>query len=108
MSRGGAGLSTPRPATTLDLEAWAQYILYHGRPGCPNPFVGLAFNYTLHLHYQSVFGHLLCRALAPAAAIAWAMFTRHFACIAAMPRRYHDLVGKWAQSSGQTSDFPDS
>jgi hypothetical protein len=85
----------------------ARYILYHDRPGCPNPFVGLAFNYALHLHYQSVFSHLLCRALAPAAAIAWAIFTRHFACITAVPRRYHDLVGEWAQSSGQTSDFPD-
>jgi hypothetical protein len=102
----GAGLRTPDPSAAFDLELWAKYIQYHGRPGSSNPFVGLAFNYALHVNYRSVFGYLLCRALAPASTIARSVFSRHFACIVAVPRRYRDLVQEWSRTSGQQPDFP--
>jgi hypothetical protein len=103
----GPGLSTPSPNSAFDIEQWARYILYHGRPGCPNPFVGVAFNHAFHIHYRSVFGHLLCCALAPASSVARAIFTRHFACLTAVPRRYRDLVQEWNNLNGQPGDFPD-
>jgi hypothetical protein len=97
----GPGLSTPGPDSAFDIEQWARYILYHGRPGCPNPFVGVAFNYAFHVHYHNVFGHLLCRALAPTSSVAWAIFTCHFACLTAVPRWSWQAQG-WTRIYYQT------
>jgi hypothetical protein len=88
----GPGLTTPGPDSAFDIEHWARYIFYHGRPGCPNPFISVAFNYAFHIHYRSIFRHLLCRALAPASSVAWAIFTHHFVCLTAVPRRYRDFI----------------
>jgi hypothetical protein len=71
-----------------------------------NLFIGVAFNYAFHVHYQSVFGHLLCCALAPASSMARAVFTCHFACLIAVPHHYQELVQDWAGSNGQPEDFP--
>jgi hypothetical protein len=84
-----------------------RYILYHGRPGCANPFIGVAFNYAFHVHYRSMFRHLLCHALAPASSTARAVFTRHFACLITVPHHYQELVQDWAGSNSQPEDFPD-
>jgi hypothetical protein len=43
----------------------------------------VAFNYAFHIHYRSVFRHLLCCPLAPASSVAWAIFTHHFVCLTA-------------------------
>jgi hypothetical protein len=67
----------------------------------------VAFNYVLHIHYRSIFGHLLCCALAPTSSVARAIFTRHFACLTTVPCRYQDLVQEWNHLNGQPGDFPD-
>ena len=45
------GLAVPDVNQPLALANRAWYMLYHGRPGTPNQFIGMAFNYTLQVHY---------------------------------------------------------
>jgi hypothetical protein len=103
----GPGLTTHGPDSAFNIEQWVRYILYHGCPGCLNPFVGVAFNYVFHIHYRSIFGYLLCCALAPTSSVAWAIFTHHFTCLTAVPCCYQDLVQEWNHLNGQPGDFPD-
>ena len=53
------GLTIPEASQMFALADWARYILYHRRPGTPNQFIGIAFNYALQVHYRSVFGFQL-------------------------------------------------
>jgi hypothetical protein len=62
---GRLGVSMPAPNAGLDIELWAQYVTLHARPGGPNPFVELAFNYAYQVHYCTVFGYALSRILGP-------------------------------------------
>ncbi|KAF8223386.1 hypothetical protein L208DRAFT_1317113 [Tricholoma matsutake] len=53
------GLAAPNTDQPFMLADWARYILYHGRPGTPNQFISVAFDYALQVHYRSVFGFQL-------------------------------------------------
>jgi hypothetical protein len=103
----GPGLPTPGPSSAFSMEQWMRYILYHGQPGCMNPFIGVAFNHVFHVHYHSIFGHLLFHALAPVSSTARAVFTCHFTCLIVVPHCYQELVQDWVGINGQPEDFPD-
>ncbi|KAF8218948.1 hypothetical protein L208DRAFT_1345312 [Tricholoma matsutake] len=83
--RNNPGLAAPNADQPFMLADWAQYILYHGCPGTPNQFIGVAFNYALQVHYRSVFGFQLAWALCPTSTSGRASFIRHFAGIVAVP-----------------------
>jgi hypothetical protein len=101
--RSGPGLPIPDAEQPFALADWARYILYHGRPGTANQFVGIAITYALQVHYRSVFGFQLGRALGPSNPSARASFLRHYVRIVAVPGRYADHL---AETMGQHSGEP--
>ena len=86
------GLAIPDINQPFALADRAWYMLYHGRPGTPNQFIGVAFSYSLPVHYHSVFGFELAWALCPTSPSGWASFIRHFAGIVAIPGRYAEYL----------------
>ena len=97
--RSNPGLSMPSIDEPFVLDEWARYMLYHARPGSPNHFIGLAFNQALQIHYRSVFGFQLSRALSPPSSHGRAHFTRHFAAVAAVPGRYSEYLAEYLHTN---------
>ncbi|KAG6875571.1 hypothetical protein C0992_003263 [Termitomyces sp. T32_za158] len=54
---------TPDPNVPFDLEQLAQYALIFGRPGMENIWQGIAVDSVYQMHWQTLFGFALCRAL---------------------------------------------
>jgi hypothetical protein len=103
---GRLGVSMPAPDAGLNIELWAQYVTLHARPGGPNPFVGLAFNYAYQVHYHTVFRYALSRILGPPSSHARSVFVHHFSCLVAIPHRYLEYVQDWAKLHNQPPQFP--
>jgi hypothetical protein len=103
---GRLGISMPAPDAGLDIELWAQYVTLHARPGGPNPFVGLAFNYAYQVHYCTFFGYALSHILGPPSSHARSVFVHHFSCLMAIPHRYLEYVQDWAKLHDQPPQFP--
>jgi hypothetical protein len=99
------GLAAPNTNQPFALAEWARYMLYHGCPGTPNQFVGVAFNYALQVHYRSVFVFQLAWALCPTSPSGQASFIRHFAGIVAMPGCYAEYLAKLAAQPSPTESF---
>ena len=87
-----SGLAIPNVNQPFALADRAQYMLYHRRPGTPNQFIGMAFSYSLQVHYRSVFGFELARVLCPTSPSGWASFVHHFAGIVAIPSHYAEYL----------------
>ncbi|KAG6879176.1 hypothetical protein C0992_004641 [Termitomyces sp. T32_za158] len=54
---------TPDPNVSFDLDQVVQYALIFGRPGMENTWQGIAVNFSYRMHWQTLFGFALCRAL---------------------------------------------
>jgi hypothetical protein len=92
--RAGPGLPIPDAEQPFALAEWAQYILYHSCPGTPNQFIGVVFDYALQVHYQSVFGFQLGRALSPTNPSAQASFMHQYVRVVAVPGRYAEHLAE--------------
>ena len=90
------GLAIPDVNQPFALADLAWYMLYHRHPGTPNQFIGVAFSYTLQVHYCSVFGFKLVQALCPTSPSGQASFICHFAGIIAIPGRYAEYLAESA------------
>ena len=101
--RTSPGIPIPDAGQPFALAAWARYILYHGRPGTPNQFVGIAMDHALRVNYRSVFGFQLGRVLSPSNPSARASFLRHYVRVVAIPGRYADYL---AETMDQYTDGP--
>ncbi|KAG6881978.1 hypothetical protein C0995_016407, partial [Termitomyces sp. Mi166 len=51
------------PSQPFDLKQIAQYVLIFGWLGLENTWQGIAFDFAYHMHWQTLFGFALCRAL---------------------------------------------
>ncbi|RDB20551.1 hypothetical protein Hypma_012380 [Hypsizygus marmoreus] len=91
----GAGLQQPSDVHTFDIDAWAQYVLHHGRPGSDNHFAGIAMDRAFWVNYPTVFGYRLGITLAPTTGSARASFMRMWAMVAARPQFYTEAVNEW-------------
>ncbi|KAG6873919.1 hypothetical protein C0995_009700 [Termitomyces sp. Mi166 len=56
-------MHAPDPSQLFDLEQIAQYVLIFGWPGLENTWQGIAFDFAYCMHWQTLFGFALCRAL---------------------------------------------
>ncbi|KAG6878808.1 hypothetical protein C0992_007567 [Termitomyces sp. T32_za158] len=54
---------TSDPNTPFDLEQIVQYALIFGRPGMENTWQGIAVDFAYCMHWRTLFGFALCRAL---------------------------------------------
>ncbi|KAG6871295.1 hypothetical protein C0992_011310, partial [Termitomyces sp. T32_za158] len=56
-------MHAPDPKKPFDLEQLAQYALIYGRPGLENTWQGIAVDFAYRMHWRTLFGFALCRAL---------------------------------------------
>ncbi|KAG6858736.1 hypothetical protein C0995_014364 [Termitomyces sp. Mi166 len=56
-------MHAPDPSQPFDLKQIAQYVLIFGQPGLENTWQGIAFDFAYRMHWQTLFGFALCRAL---------------------------------------------
>ncbi|KAG6875874.1 hypothetical protein C0992_001983 [Termitomyces sp. T32_za158] len=56
-------MCTPDPNVPFDLDQIARYALIFGRPGMENTWQGIAVNFAYRMHWRTLFGFALCRAL---------------------------------------------
>ncbi|KAG6874571.1 hypothetical protein C0992_007428, partial [Termitomyces sp. T32_za158] len=54
---------TPDPNVPFDLDQIARYVLIFGRPGMENTWQGIAVDFAYRMHWRTLFGFALCRAL---------------------------------------------
>ncbi|KAG6893822.1 hypothetical protein C0992_008519 [Termitomyces sp. T32_za158] len=54
---------TPHPNVPFDLDQLVQYALIFSRPGMENTWQGIAVDFAYCMHWQTLFGFALCRAL---------------------------------------------
>ncbi|KAG6834022.1 hypothetical protein H0H93_011519, partial [Arthromyces matolae] len=73
------------------LDGTAKYALVHGRPGKVNHFQGLMVDWAYRIHWRSMFGYNLIRALGPTTS-AKSTVNRQLAFIFALPHFYRDAV----------------
>ncbi|KAF8867516.1 hypothetical protein BD779DRAFT_1685712, partial [Infundibulicybe gibba] len=112
--RTKAGLTQPDVEHTLHADAWAQYIVHHGRPGGDNQMRGIAVNRAFHVHRRSTFGYALARTMAPreiknggplvnkGVTSTKTNFMRLFAILVAKPQSYREHITEWEQDTGET------
>ncbi|KAG6807468.1 hypothetical protein H0H92_007352 [Tricholoma furcatifolium] len=86
----GAGLTMVEGKHALNITKWCQYIMHHCYPGSPNVFSGAAMDLSLRVDRRSVFGMLLCRALAPHKGRNH--FIRQFAMTVTSPGLYREAI----------------
>ena len=94
----------PLPHEALNMDQLGLYITIHGNPGLANHFIGVTIDYAFRVERQSVFGHGLCRILAPAGRNT--IFRRLFACLLALPHRYHEAIGEFNWSHPDSLFMP--
>lgn len=104
----GAGIPHPAPDQGFNIDAWARYILLHGRPGGPNSFVGVAMDFAYRVDRRCVFGSLLVRHLGPISTQGRTIFVRHFASIVARPGLYRERVASWNRDNPSKPFVPHS
>lgn len=88
----GVGMSTPALHELMNMDTMGRYVLLHGRPGSPNPYLGVVMDHMYRIHRRSLFGYGLGRMLAPSDSFARTAFMRLFAVLTASPFRYRDAV----------------
>ena len=98
----GAGIPPPTSEQMLQVDALAQYLILHGRPGGTSHIPGIIFDYMYRVDRRSVFGLGLARSLAPTSPHAKTIFIRLFATVAASINCYREAVDQYNQ------DHPDS
>ncbi|KAG6893400.1 hypothetical protein C0995_000642, partial [Termitomyces sp. Mi166 len=82
------------PSQLFDLKQIAQYVLIFGRPGLENTWQGIAFDFAYHMHWQTLFGFALCRALCTTSAAKPAV-VRRLALVMARPGMYREAVASY-------------
>ncbi|KAG6847450.1 hypothetical protein H0H93_008040 [Arthromyces matolae] len=93
-NNGALGFPTiPHPDSSrpFDLDASARYMLMHARPGKNNESPGLIWDKAFRVHYRSVFGYNLVRALCPNNE-ARPSVNRQFALLISQPNLYGAVI----------------
>ncbi|KAG6885156.1 hypothetical protein C0995_009493, partial [Termitomyces sp. Mi166 len=87
-------MHAPDPSQLFNLKQIAQYVLIFGQPGLENTWQGIAFDFAYHMHWQTLFGFALCRALC-ATSTAKPAVVRQLALVMAQPRMYQEAVASY-------------
>ncbi|KAG6870061.1 hypothetical protein C0995_015473 [Termitomyces sp. Mi166 len=87
-------MCAPDPSKPFNLKQIAQYALIFGWPGLENTWQGIAFDFAYHMHWQTLFGFTLCRALC-ATSTAKPAVVRWLALVIAQPGMYQEAVASY-------------
>ncbi|KAG6861068.1 hypothetical protein C0993_002764 [Termitomyces sp. T159_Od127] len=88
-------MHAPDPKRPFDLEQIAQYTLIYGWPGLENTWQGIAVDFAYRMHWQTLFGFALCRALC-ANSTGKTTIVQRFALVMAHPGLYWEAVAAYA------------
>ncbi|KAG6863079.1 hypothetical protein C0993_000285 [Termitomyces sp. T159_Od127] len=91
-------MRAPDPKRPFDLEQIAQYALIYGRPGLENTWQGIAVDFAYRMHWRTLFGFALCRALCANSAGKTTLVQR-FALVMAHPGLYWEAVAAYAAAN---------
>jgi hypothetical protein len=91
----GTGLAAPNHAQAFNVDAWARYLAYHGRPGHQSRYPGIMMDYGFRVYRPSLFRCLLGRAMSPPDQFGHRTFQRLFACLIAQPGLYAEKIDQW-------------
>ncbi|KAG6882491.1 hypothetical protein C0992_011529, partial [Termitomyces sp. T32_za158] len=91
-------MRAPDPKKPFDLEQLAQYALIYGRPGLENTWQGIAVDFAYRMHWRTLFGFALCRALCANSA-GKTTLVRRFALVMARPGLYREAVAAYAAAN---------
>ncbi|KAG6882911.1 hypothetical protein C0992_010303, partial [Termitomyces sp. T32_za158] len=91
-------MRAPDPKKLFDLKQLAQYALIYGRPGLENTWQGIAVDFAYRMHWQTLFGFTLCRALCTNSA-GKTMLVQWFALVMARPGLYQEAVATYAAAN---------
>ncbi|KAG6875225.1 hypothetical protein C0992_004689, partial [Termitomyces sp. T32_za158] len=84
-------MRTPDPNVPFDLDQIARYALIFGRPGMENTWQGIAVDFAYRMHWQTLFGFALCRALCANSA-GKTTLVRRMALVMARPGLYCEAI----------------
>ncbi|KAG6898593.1 hypothetical protein C0995_009192, partial [Termitomyces sp. Mi166 len=87
-------MCAPDPSQLFNLKQIAQYVLIFGWPGLENTWQGIAFDFAYHMHWQTLFGFALCRALCATSTTKPAV-VRQLALVMAQPGMYWEVVASY-------------
>ncbi|KAG6858239.1 hypothetical protein C0995_001482 [Termitomyces sp. Mi166 len=87
-------MHAPDPSQPFNLKQIAQYVLIFGWPGLENTWQGITFDFAYHMHWQTLFGFALCRALCTTSAAKPAV-VRWLALVMAQPGMYWEAVASY-------------
>ncbi|KAG6898452.1 hypothetical protein C0995_009647 [Termitomyces sp. Mi166 len=87
-------MRAPDPSQPFDLEQIVQYVLIFGWPGLENTWQGIAFDFAYRMHWQTLFGFTLCRALCTTST-AKSTVVRRLALVMARPGMYWEAVASY-------------
>ncbi|KAG6869931.1 hypothetical protein C0995_016177 [Termitomyces sp. Mi166 len=82
------------PSQPFDLKQIAQYALIFGWLGLENTWQGITFDFAYRMHWQTLFGFTLCRALCTTSA-AKPMVVRQLALVMVRPGMYWEAIASY-------------
>ncbi|KAG6894123.1 hypothetical protein C0993_012310, partial [Termitomyces sp. T159_Od127] len=82
----------------FDLEQIAQYVLIYGQPGLENTWQGIAVDFAYRMHWRTLFGFALCRALCANSA-GKTTIVQWFVLVMARPGLYWEAVATYAAAN---------
>ncbi|KAG6894721.1 hypothetical protein C0993_010922 [Termitomyces sp. T159_Od127] len=91
-------MRTPDPKRPFDLEQIVQYALIYGQPGLENTWQGIAVDFAYCMHWRTLFGFALCRALCANSAGKTTIVQR-FMLVMAHPGLYWEAVAAYAAAN---------
>ncbi|KAG6894276.1 hypothetical protein C0992_006764, partial [Termitomyces sp. T32_za158] len=91
-------MHTPDPKKPFDLEQLAQYALIYGQPGLENTWQGIVVDFAYRMHWWTLFGFALCRALCANSA-GKTTLVRRFVLVMARPGLYREAVAAYAAAN---------
>ncbi|KAG6863590.1 hypothetical protein C0993_010938 [Termitomyces sp. T159_Od127] len=91
-------MRAPDPKRPFYLEQIAQYVLIYGQPGLENTWQGIAVDFAYCMHWRTLFGFTLCRALCANSA-GKTTIVQWFALVMAHPGLYREAVAAYAAAN---------
>ncbi|KAG6884421.1 hypothetical protein C0992_006352, partial [Termitomyces sp. T32_za158] len=91
-------MRAPDPKKPFDLEQIAQYTLIYSRPGLENTWQGIVVDFAYRMHWRTLFGFALCRALCTNSA-GKTMLVHWFALVMVQPGLYREAVAAYAAAN---------
>jgi len=94
---GRPSIQAPPLAESLNIDTYGLYILLHGQPGSTSAVSRVLMDFAYCVNCQTVFGLALARLLNSIERGTQPVYHRRFACMMALPHRYHEAIMEFDQ-----------